>query len=528
MILKFLRLLRILTVFTKYGLDEIAVTSINAPRTARLMNTVFFWRRITSPRAIRLRQALEELGPIFVKFGQVLSTRRDLVPPDIADELALLQDRVPPFGSDLAVAQITQSLGAHPDQLFAHFEREPVASASIAQVHFARLKDGKDVAVKVLRPGMKKLIDEDMALMHLAAGLIEKVWGEARRLKPREVVAEFDKYLHDELDLMREAANASQLRRNFAGSTLLMVPEMYWDYCSSSVIVMERMRGIPVSQIDRLAAEGIDLKKLSSDGVEIFFTQVFRDGFFHADMHPGNILVSVEPETFGRYIALDFGIVGTLNDFDKDYLSQNFLAFFRRDYKRVAEAHIESGWAPPSTRVDELESAVRACCEPIFDRPLKDISFGQILLRLFQTSRRFNVEVQPQLVLLQKTLLNIEGLGRQLDPDLDLWKTAKPHLERWMSDQVGWQGLVERLRAEAPRYAQIFPQLPRLVHQALEREAHPRIAHGGAHGHVANADLLALLLVEQRRTNRMLVFVSCVVAGFATLAVLGVVGMFGG
>jgi ubiquinone biosynthesis protein len=527
MILKFLRLLRILTVFTKYGLDEIAVTSINAPRTARLMNTVFFWRRITSPRAIRLRQALEELGPIFVKFGQVLSTRRDLVPPDIADELALLQDRVPPFGSDLAVAQITQSLGAHPDQLFAHFEREPVASASIAQVHFARLKDGKDVAVKVLRPGMKKLIDEDMALMHLAAGLIEKVWGEARRLKPREVVAEFDKYLHDELDLMREAANASQLRRNFAGSTLLMVPEMYWDYCSSSVIVMERMRGIPVSQIDRLAAEGIDLKKLSSDGVEIFFTQVFRDGFFHADMHPGNILVSVEPETFGRYIALDFGIVGTLNDFDKDYLSQNFLAFFRRDYKRVAEAHIESGWAPPSTRVDELESAVRACCEPIFDRPLKDISFGQILLRLFQTSRRFNVEVQPQLVLLQKTLLNIEGLGRQLDPDLDLWKTAKPHLERWMSDQVGWQGLMERLRAEAPRYAQIFPQLPRLVHQALEREAHPKIAPGGAHGHVANADLLALLLVEQRRTNRMLVFVSCVVAGFATLAVLGVVGMFG-
>ena len=524
MILKFLRLLRILTVFTKYGLDEIAVTSINAPRTARLMNTFFFWRRITSPRAIRLRQALEELGPIFVKFGQVLSTRRDLVPPDIADELALLQDRVPPFGSDLAVTQITQSLGAHPDQLFAYFEREPVASASIAQVHFARLKDGKDVAVKVLRPGMKKLIDEDMALMNLAAGLIEKVWGEARRLKPREVVAEFDKYLHDELDLMREAANASQLRRNFAGSTLLMVPEMYWDYCSSSVIVMERMRGIPVSQIDRLAAEGIDLKKLSSDGVEIFFTQVFRDGFFHADMHPGNILVSVEPETFGRYIALDFGIVGTLNDFDKDYLSQNFLAFFRRDYKRVAEAHIESGWAPPSTRVDELESAVRACCEPIFDRPLKDISFGQILLRLFQTSRRFNVEVQPQLVLLQKTLLNIEGLGRQLDPDLDLWKTAKPHLERWMSDQVGWQGLVERLRAEAPRYAQIFPQLPRLVHQALERQGHPHIANA----HVTNADLMAMLLLEQRRSNRMLVFISCVAGGFAVLAVLGLVGMFGG
>jgi len=459
---------------------------------------------------VRLRQALEELGPIFVKFGQVLSTRRDLVPPDIADELAMLQDRVPPFGSDLAVAQITRSLGTHPDQLFAHFEREPIASASIAQVHFATLKNGKEVAVKVLRPGMKKLIDEDMALMRMAANLIEKVWGEARRLKPREVVAEFDKYLHDELDLMREAANASQLRRNFADSTLLMVPEMYWDYCSSSVIVMERMHGLPVSQIDRLVAAGVDLKKLSRDGVEIFFTQVFRDGFFHADMHPGNILVSTAPETLGRYIALDFGIVGTLTDFDKDYLSQNFLAFFQRDYKRVAEAHIESGWAPPSTRVDELEAAVRACCEPIFDRPLKDISFGQILLRLFQTSRRFNVEVQPQLVLLQKTLLNIEGLGRQLDPDLDLWKTAKPYLERWMAEQVGWQGLVERLKAEAPRYAQIFPQLPRLVHQALERESK------GQHPHIANSEMMAMLVVEQRRTNRMLTFLTFLALGTCT------------
>ena len=514
MILKFLRLLRILAVFTKYGLDEIAVSSINAPRTARLMSTFFFWRRITSPRAIRLRQALEELGPIFVKFGQLLSTRRDLMPQDIADELALLQDRVPPFDSDLAIAQITRSLGAHPDQLFAHFEREPVASASIAQVHFARLKNGKDVAVKVLRPGMKKLIDEDIALMHMAASLIERVWGEARRLKPREVVGEFDKYLHDELDLMREAANAAQLRRNFANSTLLMVPEMYWDYCSSSVIVMERMRGIPVSQIERLAAEGVDLKKLSSDGVEILFTQVFRDGFFHADMHPGNILVSIEKETFGRYIALDFGIVGTLNDFDKDYLSQNFLAFFRRDYKRVAEAHIESGWAPPTTRVDELESAVRACCEPIFDRPLKDISFGQILLRLFQTSRRFNVEVQPQLVLLQKTLLNIEGLGRQLDPDLDLWKTAKPYLERWMSEQVGWQGFVEKLRAEAPRYAHIFPQFPRLLHQALARETHPHLANPN----VAHSDLLAMLVMQQRRTNRLLGVLAFLLGGSGVAA----------
>ncbi|MGJ9418978.1 ubiquinone biosynthesis regulatory protein kinase UbiB [Massilia sp. CMS3.1] len=507
MILKFLRLLKIFTVATKYGLDEIAMSSLGVPRTARIINGMFFWRRITTPRAIRLRLALEELGPIFVKFGQVLSTRRDLMPQDIADELALLQDRVPPFPSDLAIAQIKLSLGAHPDQLFAAFDPVPVASASIAQVHFATLKNGKEVAVKVLRPGMKKLIDEDVALMHVATALLEKVWAESRRLKPREVVAEFDKYLHDELDLMREAANASQLRRNFADSDLLMVPEMYWDYCSSSVIVMERMKGIPVSQIDRLAAEGVDLKKLSRDGVEIFFTQVFRDGFFHADMHPGNILVSVEPETFGRYIALDFGIVGTLNDFDKDYLSQNFLAFFRRDYKRVAEAHIESGWAPRNTRVDELESAVRACCEPIFDRPLKDISFGQILLRLFQTSRRFNVEVQPQLVLLQKTLLNIEGLGRQLDPDLDLWKTAKPYLESWMGEQIGWRGLVERLKAEAPRYAHIFPQLPRLAHRALEQQAQP---------HAATQDLLTMLVMEQRRTNRLIGFVAWLAGGIAS------------
>lgn len=495
MILKLLRFLKIMRVAIKYGLDEIAISGFKVPRTARFIDTVIFWRDLSSPRGVRLRLALEDLGPIFIKFGQVLSTRSDLIPPDIAVELARLQDRVPPFDSDIAIAQIHKSLGAHPDQLFASFERTPVASASIAQVHFATLKDGKQVAVKVLRPGMKKTIDEDVALMQIAADLASRLWADSKRLKPKEVVAEFDKYLHDELDLMREAANASQLRRNFADSNLLLVPEMHWDYCSSNVIVMERMHGIPVSQIDRLAAAGVDLKKLSSDGVEIFFTQVFRDGFFHADMHPGNILVSIEPETFGRYIALDFGIVGTLTDYDKDYLSQNFLAFFRRDYKRVAEAHIESGWAPKETRVDELEAAVRACCEPIFDRPLKDISFGQILLRLFQTSRRFNVEVQPQLVLLQKTLLNIEGLGRQLDPDLDLWKTAKPYLENWMAEQVGWQGLYQKLKAEAPRYAQIFPQLPRLLHRALEQQGERPSD---------NTELLRVLIHEQQRTNRLL------------------------
>jgi ubiquinone biosynthesis protein len=492
---RFRRLLKIIRVVLRYGLDNIAISSLAAPRFASMVDKLVFWRDISAPRGERLRRALEELGPIFVKFGQVLSTRRDLIPPDIAEELARLQDRVPPFDSELAITQIKRSLHAHPDELFAHFDRVPKASASIAQVHFAVLKDGTEVAVKVLRPGMRRIIDEDVALMHIAAGWVERLWADGRRLKPREVVAEFDKYLHDELDLMREAANASQLRRNFAESDLLLVPEMYWDYCSEAVIVMQRMHGIPISRTDELIRHGMDLKKQSCDGVEIFFTQVFRDGFFHADMHPGNILVSTDPATFGRYIALDFGIVGTLTDFDKDYLAQNFLSFFRRDYKQVAEAHIESGWAPPETRVDELESAVRACCEPIFDRPLRDISFGQVLLRLFQTSRRFNIEVQPQLVLLQKTLLNIEGLGRQLDPELDLWKTAKPYLERWMSEQIGWRALIEQLKLEAPRYGRLLPQFPRLAHNALVALQQPQ---------QENTALLKSVLVEQKRTNFML------------------------
>lgn len=516
MVFRALRLFKIIQVAVRYGLDDIAMSGLAQPRIARLIDKLIFWRDISAPRGERLRHALQDLGPIFVKFGQVLSTRRDLLPMDMADELAMLQDRVPPFDPDLAIAQITKSLGAPPDQLFATFDRQPIASASIAQVHFATLKDGTEVAVKVLRPNMRRTIDEDLALMQIAAEWVERLWSDGRRLKPRQVVAEFDKYLHDELDLMREAANGSQLRRNFTDSDLLAVPEMFWDYCSTSVIVMERMRGIPISQTERLLAAGVDLKKLSRDGVEIFFTQVFRDGFFHADMHPGNILVSVEPETFGRYIALDFGIVGTLTDFDKDYLSQNFLAFFRRDYKRVAEAHIESGWAPKETRVDELESAVRACCEPIFDRPLKDISFGQVLLRLFQTSRRFNVEVQPQLVLLQKTLLNIEGLGRQLDPELDLWKTAKPYLERWMNEQIGWRGLVQRFKEEMPRYNHLIPELPRLLHQALLVQS--------SQPEKENAELLKQLLAEQKRSNLMLsiavYFGAGVLGGYAIMRIL--------
>jgi ubiquinone biosynthesis protein len=514
--LKLLRLTKILFVIGRYGLDELVLSSFKHRSIKLLVRVMTIGRRLDAPRGERLRLALERLGPIFVKFGQVLSTRRDLLPPDIADELARLQDRVPPFDSALAAREITRALGAPPEELFANFSRDPIASASIAQVHLATLKDGREVAVKVLRPGMKTVIEKDLSLMRTAAGLVERMWADGKRLRPREVVAEFDKYLHDELDLMREAANGAQLRRNFAGSTLLRVPEMHWDYCRESVIVMERMYGIPISQLDRIVAAGVDLKQLSRAGVEIFFTQVFRDGFFHADMHPGNILVSDAPESLGQYIALDFGIVGTLTDVDRDYLAQNFLAFFRRDYKRVAEAHIESGWVPRDTRVDELEGAIRATCEPIFDKPLKDISFGHVLLRLFQTSRRFNVEIQPQLVLLQKTLLNIEGLGRQLDPELDLWKTAKPILERWMDEQIGVRGLIERARAEAPLLAKRLPQIPRLVHRWLELGIAER------EDHTTRDELLRSLLAEQRRTNRLILLT----LGLGVAAVVALVAFF--
>jgi ubiquinone biosynthesis protein len=450
---RFFRLGKIVFVILYYGLDQLALSGFKSRRIRALVWLLTLGRKPKRPRGERLRLALEQLGPIFVKFGQVLSTRRDLLPPDVADELAKLQDRVPPFDPKVAATIVEKSLGKPLSALFHRFDHHPVASASIAQVHFATLRggpdDGREVAVKVLRPGMLPVIDSDLALMRDLATWMEKLWADAKRLKPREVVAEFDKYLHDELDLMREAANASQLRRNFAKSDLLLVPEVFWDWCTSDVFVMERMHGMRISHTEELRAAGVDMHKLARDGVEIFFTQVFRDGFFHADMHPGNILVSVAPETLGRYIALDFGIVGALSEFDKNYLAQNFLAFFQRDYHRVAVLHIESGWAPEETRVEELEGAIRACCEPYFDRPLGEISLGLVLMRLFQTSRRFNVEVQPQLVLLQKTLLNVEGLGRQLDPDLDLWKTAKPFLERWMHEQIGWRGFVERLKVEA-------------------------------------------------------------------------------
>ncbi len=486
------RLLFIFFTVYRYGLDELALSNFRQRWVRIVVGVITAGRRLDAPRGERLRLALEKLGPIFVKFGQVLSTRRDLIPADIADELAQLQDNVPPFPAAVARQLIERAYGKSIEEVFASFEPEAVASASIAQVHFATLKDGREVAVKVLRPHMLEVIDDDIALMRTLAQWVERLSADGKRLKPREVVAEFDNYLHDELDLVREAANAAQLRRNMDGLNLVMLPEMHWALCTQTVIVMERMYGVPISQIQRLRDAGVDIPKLARDGVTIFFTQVFRDGFFHADMHPGNIQVSLAPATFGRYIALDFGIVGTLTEVDKEYLAQNFIAFFRRDYKRVAELHLESGWVPSHTRVDELEGAIRAVCEPHFDRPLKDISLGQVLLRLFQTSRRFNVEIQPQLVLLQKTLLNVEGLGRQLDPELDLWNTAKPFLERWMNDQIGWRGLVSRLKNEAPRYVQLLPELPRLLHQAMQ----PKPA--------SEQKAIEALLVEQRRTNRLL------------------------
>ena len=477
--MRLFRLAKIIRIGITFGLDQMILEHEPSGHLMRLARWALFWRDLSAPRAVRLRLALEALGPIFVKFGQVLSTRRDLLPPDIAEELAALQDRVPPFPSEQAVALLEAAYGRPLDQVFADFSREPVASASVAQVHFATLlaeDGGHEVAVKILRPGLKPVIEHDLALLDAGALLLEKLWSDGKRLKPREVVAEFDKYLHDELDLMREASNCSQLRRNFKDSPLLLVPEVHWDWCTDSVMVMERMKGVPISQMAALRENQVDIPALARAGVEIFFTQVFRDGFFHADMHPGNIQVAIAGPDKGKYIALDFGIVGTLNETDKRYLAQNFLAFFQRDYKRVAEAHVESGWAPPETRIDEFEAAIRAVCEPIFDRPLKEISFGRVLLRLFQTSRRFNVEIQPQLVLLQKTLLNIEGLGRDLDPELDLWKTAKPFLERWMSEQLGWRGLLSNLKKEAPQWASLLPALPRLAHDALSRDANRDIA----------------------------------------------------
>mgnify|MGYP003965538411 FL=1 len=462
------RMLRIVRVLVRHGLDEFVFT-LHLFRPYRFLLFLFpgYWFRDRNvPRGQRLREALEELGPVFVKFGQAVSTRPDLIPADIAVELTRLQDDVLPFPGDEAREIIERALDAPLSEHFASFDIQPLASASVAQVHGATLQDSTEVVVKVLRPGIEKVIEQDLQLLYQLARLADRHWPNARRLRPLEVVDDYDKTIHDELDMMREGANASQLRSNFLDSDMIYVPQIYWDHSCREVLVMERVEGIPIRDIDAIRAAGIDLRKLAHNGVEIFFTQAFRDGFFHADMHPGNIFVSPQ----GQYRAVDFGIMGTLAEADKRYLAENLLAFFNRDYRAVAMAHLRAGWVPATTRPEEFEAAVRTVCEPIFARPISEISFGHLVIRLFQVARRFDMPVQPQLVLLQKTLLNIEGLGRQLYPELDLWETAKPFLERWMREQVGPRALARALRRELPTVLPLLPELPGLVHELLRRQ----------------------------------------------------------
>ena len=464
------RLLRIQRVLLRHGLDDlILATHLFRPvRFLSYLSPSFWLRRRGGPRGERIRLALEDLGPIFVKFGQILSTRQDLLPPDIGAELSKLQDNVPPFSGALAQQIIERALEEPVTEVFAEFNAEPLASASIAQVHPATLKDGTQVVVKVLRPGIDRVINHDVQLLYAMAMLAERYWPEARRVHPMDIVGEFDKTIHDELDLVREASNASQLRRNFENSDKLYVPQVFWPLIRKNVMVMERVFGTPIGRIDELKTKNVDLQLLAERGVEIFFSQVFRDNFFHADMHPGNIFATPD----ARYLAVDFGIMGSVSLNDQRYLAENFLAFFNRDYLRVAELHVESGWVPSTTRVDEFEAAIRAVCEPIFERPLKEISYGHLLLRLFQTARRFDMEVQPQLVLLQKTLLNIEGLGRQLYPDLDLWKTAKPYLEEWYKNQIGPKATWKKLKQHMPLIGEKLPEIPELAYQVLHKAAH--------------------------------------------------------
>ncbi|MGV6817503.1 MAG: ubiquinone biosynthesis regulatory protein kinase UbiB [Thiotrichales bacterium] len=468
-----LRLMTINLAFLRHGLDEfIFALKIFSP--IRFVYYLLPWnwfRKHKQSRAVRLRLALEDLGPIFIKFGQMLSTRRDLLPGDIAVELAKLQDRVPPFPNDQAKAIIEQALGKSVNEVFSRFEAQPLASASIAQVHAAELQDGRKVVIKVVRPNIEKIIRRDIELLYIIARAAHRYWPEGRRLRPLEVVEEYEKTIFDELDLTREAANASQLKRDFQDSELLYIPGIEWDLTSQNVFVMERISGIPVGDMDALRNNNVNMRLLAERGVEIFFTQVFRNNFFHADMHPGNIFVDAHNPAAPSYIAIDFGIVGSLTPEDQRYLAENFYAFFRRDYRRVAELHVESGWVPADTRVNDFEAAIRTVCEPIFERPLKEISFGHFLLRLFQTARRFNMEVQPQLVLLQKTLLNIEGLGRDLYPDLDLWKTAKPFIEDWMHDQVGVRALFKGLKNHLPKFLEKAPEAPILLNEILSQAA---------------------------------------------------------
>jgi ubiquinone biosynthesis protein len=493
------RLIQIQRVLLKHGLDEF-VRATHLYRPLRfvffLSPDVWFERRRSANRGERLRLALQELGPIFVKFGQAVSTRRDLLPPDIATELAKLQDRVPPFAGSVAREAVEKAHGRPVSETFSAFDETPLAAASIAQVHAANLRDGTEVVVKVLRPGMSTVIKRDLEVLYALAGLAQRYWSESRRLRPLEVVAEYEKTILDELDLMREAANASQLKRNFAGSDLLYVPEIYWDYCRLNVLVMERIRGIPISDLEQLRAVGADIALLAENGVRIFFTQVFRHNFFHADMHPGNIFVRVDDPRNPRYAAVDFGIMGTLDPRDQNYLAENFLAVFDRDYRRVALLHVESGWVPADTRVDEMESAIRTVLEPIFDRPLQDISFGHILIRLFEISRRFNMKIQPQLILLQKTLLNVEGLGRDLYPQLDIWKTASPILREWMRERVGVRQVLKNLRTQMPELLEAARALPSLLKAAVQR------SQGGVFHMQVESPALQEIRTELRRAGR--------------------------
>jgi ubiquinone biosynthesis protein len=493
------RLLQIQRVLLKYGLhDFVRATHLYAPLRFLFYLSPDTWLNPnrSAPPAVRLRLALEELGPIFVKFGQAVSTRRDLLPTDVADELAKLQDRVPPFPGTVARAIVESRLRRPVAEAFSEFEETPLAAASIAQVHAARLPDGNEVVVKVLRPDMRESIERDLEVLYALANLAQTYWREGRRLRPLEIVAEYEKTVIDELDLMREAANASQLKRNFAGSDLLYVPEVYWDYCRLDVMVMERIHGIPISDMERLRGAGTDIKLLAENGVRIFFTQVFRHNFFHADMHPGNIFVMIDDPARPRYAAVDFGIVGTLDPRDQHYLAANFLAVFDRDYRRVAELHVESGWVPAGTRVDEIESAVRTVCEPIFDRPLEDISFATLLVRLFDISRRFNVELQPQLILLQKTLVNVEGLGRELYPQLDVWHTAAPILREWMRERMSLRQILHNLRTQLPELIEVARVLPGIMKSTLQR------AEGGMLRMLVETPAVELLHAELRRGHR--------------------------
>lgn len=471
---KLRRIFVILWVISRYRLDEF-IPVAQLPLGARILLLLAPWHFFPKPkleRGERIRLALETLGPIFIKFGQILSTRRDLLPDDIADHLKNLQDQVTPFSGEISKALIEKGLKQRVGEVFSEFDIEPLATASIAQVHSARLHNGKEVVVKVIRPGIERTIDQDIAVMLFFALMLESYWADGKRLHPVQIVKDYEKTIYDELDLQREAANASQIRRNFSNSELIYIPEIFWDYTNTHVLVMERVYGIPVADVDALRAAGVNLKALAERGVEIFFTQVFRDSFFHADMHPGNIFVSEKNPQNPQYIAIDFGIVGTLTQEDQNYLARNLLAFFKRDYKMVAELHISSGWVPEDTRADEFESAIRTVCEPIFERPLKDISFGQFLLRLFQTARRFNMEVQPQLVLLQKTLLNIEGLGRQLYPNLDLWNTAQPYLENWMKQRIAPPGVWKNVKQHLPEWLEQSPEVPKLIFDAMNQIKH--------------------------------------------------------